>query len=506
MKYGFNTKVILLLLAPTLLSTTFAQWQTVEVDTITRVPGEYQTFHQSLAVDDDGTIYAIWRRRFRNPTRNCIQFSFKPQGSSWSAPMVVAKGYRRAAMVVDPHTGVQHILVRDLENESRVTHLAHMWISGAEIESEIVAIDSLRVSPHSAFVDQSGHLHVAWVAETVSRGFGMVYLTNMDSEWKKVIIDAIELYGFEIETGPQILVAPQNEVIIAYIHAGYGRANSFVLLKKQQDDWQVDNIPFSGNDFSERLVDVATDSSGGLHLMVSGWESEDLFGKTYYFFRSPEGLWQGPEELPQSAGPGLVTIQTDRFGKPHVVWESHSLFFPPGDTFYSYKDEAGEWQSQPIIEQRNQGGSVSPTFVMDAEGNGHLALVYFTSGRPESVHLVYMKSENLTTAVEPTRSSITPGAFELASSYPNPFRSQTNLKYHISAAGDVTLEVFDLSGRLIQRQVETHGQPGEHIISWNGKDRFENAVSKGVYFYRIHFLSSHGFRRAIGAGKLLKLQ
>ncbi len=487
-------------------SNVFAQWQSFEVDTITRVPSEYQTFHQSLTVEDDGTVYAMWRRRFRNPTRNCILLSFKPQGGSWSEPIVVAEGYRRAAMVVDRHTGVQHIFARDFDNEFRITHLNYLRRLGTEIESEIVATDSLRVSHHSVFVDQSGYLHVVWLTEISLRTVRVAYLTNKNGDWNKEIIDAIELYGFELEMGPQILVTDQNQVVIAYIRAGFGGANAFVLLKKQQKNWQVDNIPFSGNDFGERAVDIAADSSGGLHFVVSGWEGEDLFGKTYYFFRSPAGFWQGPEELPQSVGPGLISIQTDRFGNPHIVWESHSLFFPPGDAFYSYKNETGEWQSQPIIEQRNQGGSVSPTFVMDAEGNGHLVLVYFTNSRPDSAHLVYMKSENLVTAVEPTKSGKIPEAFELASNYPNPFRSQTRLQYHLGASGTVTLEVFDLSGRLIQRQVETHGQPGKHVISWNGKDRFENAVSNGVYFYWIHFLSSHGFCRAISAGKLLKLQ
>lgn len=75
----------------------------------------------------------------------------------------------------------------------------------------------------------------------------------------------------------------------------------------------------------------------------------------------------------------------------------------------------------------------------------------------------------------------------LHQNYPNPCNPSTTVSYYIPAAGMVTLEIFDPSGRLIVRLVNEVQERGEHSAAWGGLDVNANPVSSGMYFYRLSF-------------------
>jgi hypothetical protein len=55
------------------------------------------------------------------------------------------------------------------------------------------------------------------------------------------------------------------------------------------------------------------------------------------------------------------------------------------------------------------------------------------------------------------------------------------------AAGrfDVTLAVYDVSGRLVRRLLAGRRDPGEYAAEWNGLDEQGVEVSSSVYYYRL---------------------
>jgi hypothetical protein len=69
--------------------------------------------------------------------------------------------------------------------------------------------------------------------------------------------------------------------------------------------------------------------------------------------------------------------------------------------------------------------------------------------------------------------------------YPNPFNPSTAIKYYLPEKMDVTLEVYDLTGRLITRLVDERQEPGLHSVEWRGLDATGREVSAGVYIYRL---------------------
>jgi hypothetical protein len=73
-----------------------------------------------------------------------------------------------------------------------------------------------------------------------------------------------------------------------------------------------------------------------------------------------------------------------------------------------------------------------------------------------------------------------PMVASLEQNYPNPFNTSTNISYSLEEAGEVRLEVYDISGRRVATLADGYEQGGEHSVSWNGP-----GVSSGVYFYRL---------------------
>jgi len=75
--------------------------------------------------------------------------------------------------------------------------------------------------------------------------------------------------------------------------------------------------------------------------------------------------------------------------------------------------------------------------------------------------------------------------FKLNQNHPNPFNPTTTVSYSLDKDSDVSIAIYDLSGKLITTLLNKHQSQGEHSITWNGTDDFRNKVGAGVYFYQL---------------------
>ncbi len=73
-----------------------------------------------------------------------------------------------------------------------------------------------------------------------------------------------------------------------------------------------------------------------------------------------------------------------------------------------------------------------------------------------------------------------PNKVVLHQNYPNPFNPMTKIQYHLPQKAPVTLAVYDVNGRLIEKLVDKQQVAGRHQVSWNAAN-----YSSGLYFYRI---------------------
>jgi hypothetical protein len=76
---------------------------------------------------------------------------------------------------------------------------------------------------------------------------------------------------------------------------------------------------------------------------------------------------------------------------------------------------------------------------------------------------------------------IVPETVHLYSNYPNPFNPVTTIRFDVVETQHATsLQVFDISGRMVETLVNEKLKPGQHEMHWNATQH-----SSGVYFLRM---------------------
>ena len=70
--------------------------------------------------------------------------------------------------------------------------------------------------------------------------------------------------------------------------------------------------------------------------------------------------------------------------------------------------------------------------------------------------------------------------FNLISAYPNPFNPSTKLAFSIDTPSEIRLEIYDVSGKLVDNVTNGFYQSGLHVIEWNASEH-----SSGMYFVHL---------------------
>ncbi len=79
----------------------------------------------------------------------------------------------------------------------------------------------------------------------------------------------------------------------------------------------------------------------------------------------------------------------------------------------------------------------------------------------------------------------TPLIYSFKHPSPNPFVNNTTIAYSIAKPGNVSLNIYDISGRLIKTLVDEKKDAGVYSVRWNGSDDDKRQVAIGVYFIRL---------------------
>jgi ligand-binding sensor domain-containing protein len=81
--------------------------------------------------------------------------------------------------------------------------------------------------------------------------------------------------------------------------------------------------------------------------------------------------------------------------------------------------------------------------------------------------------------------SLVPYRLALFPCFPNPFNPETHIEYDLPEKGPVSLEIYDVTGRLVRTLVRAEQGTGSHAETWDGRDDEGGAVPSGVYLCRI---------------------
>jgi hypothetical protein len=256
---------------------------------------------------------------------------------------------------------------------------------------------------------------------------------------------------------------------------------------------------------------------------------------SYYEFTQPiadrltDEAWQelltgsAPPSLPVWTGSFRDTTRSLMNPQPsHYFWERDemlALFFsiwpqnPEVGDLVEMKVTATYYLTAPpeLVAVSSHGDTLSVDMTADHSTSDPYDFVYYfdTSGWSSGPVDVWVKATfetasfvlEHTFALQPGGVSV-PMAFRLLAAYPNPFNQATVISFAIpgESSHQVVLEVYNLLGQRVKTLVREPLSPGEHRVSWDGRDDAGRELSSGVYFCH---LESSGARKT---GKLVLLR
>ncbi|MCF7802658.1 MAG: T9SS type A sorting domain-containing protein [Candidatus Marinimicrobia bacterium] len=187
---------------------------------------------------------------------------------------------------------------------------------------------------------------------------------------------------------------------------------------------------------------------------------------------------------------GLPALQSDNFQEVTAT---------PGDHIFAFR----RWQEdQSVFCLLNMQDEYALTTLylpmsdlnLDAEKTYYLTeqltgQVY--SGKPaelDSLNMVmlgyqakmFVLADSVVTVETAPEPVSLPTEIMLAQNYPNPFNPATTIQYLLPEATDVTLTVYDVSGRIVETLVKKDQSQGQYTVKFNGQ-----RYPSGMYFYRL---------------------
>jgi flagellar hook assembly protein FlgD len=68
---------------------------------------------------------------------------------------------------------------------------------------------------------------------------------------------------------------------------------------------------------------------------------------------------------------------------------------------------------------------------------------------------------------------------------PNPFSAEATVSFELSARGPVSVQIYDVGGRLVRTLVDGVHDPGAYTVTWDGRSNAGTRVALGAYFFKI---------------------
>jgi glycosidase len=129
--------------------------------------------------------------------------------------------------------------------------------------------------------------------------------------------------------------------------------------------------------------------------------------------------------------------------------------------------------------------NATSTTITFGGGNAELTVNLPPYGFAVYVLDVVQRTLELPPLVGVTEDDNLPKTTALEQNYPNPFNPTTTIRFQVSNHADVSLQVFDILGRLVKTLVSEPLSAGSYSMTWDGTNSSGQEVGTGVYFYRL---------------------
>jgi hypothetical protein len=87
--------------------------------------------------------------------------------------------------------------------------------------------------------------------------------------------------------------------------------------------------------------------------------------------------------------------------------------------------------------------------------------------------------------------------FGMLENYPNPFNPTTRIEFSLGERAQVSMRIYDMSGKVVRTLVNETMSVGRHSASWNGEDEYGRPVASGIYVCRLEAAGKTALRKMV---------
>ncbi len=111
------------------------------------------------------------------------------------------------------------------------------------------------------------------------------------------------------------------------------------------------------------------------------------------------------------------------------------------------------------------------------------------TNQPKRITTINQRIENggvfVSLSTKPENKKLLIKGFALHHSYPNPFNPTTTINFSLNVDSYISIQIYDLNGKLIQDIISGYYSSGRYTVEWNGNDSNGTRVSSGLYIINL---------------------
>ena len=229
-----------------------------------------------------------------------------------------------------------------------------------------------------------------------------------------------------------------------------------------KDDLFLEKRIFSGDNSTILSKTETYFYQNCFHIQPNLWEEKPewkigidsvYYSSTFYDFDA-----DGDMDLISGTHDGRIKYFENIGGKTSPMWRQDTTAF----NSINVKSDA-----MPVLFDYD-GDNRPDIFIGDGEGN----IYYYNNQSESSVHI---------------KNNQIPVQLDIFPNYPNPFNPTTTITWELSSPGQVTIKIYDITGRLVKILLHAQLNTGLHNKIWDATDSKDNSVAAGIYIYKIEF-------------------
>ena len=330
---------------------------------------------------------------------------------------------------------------------------------------------------HTAIYDRQNHRMIVWSGQG-SGFYNDAWAFDLTTHtWQELTASGVkpnQRYGSAAVYDPV-----NHSLIIAAGFTDAGRFNDTQSLRLASNEW-VNLTPAGAKPVPRCLHTASYDAMRRRMMLYAGQSSGAL--NDFWAFDLTSNTWMELAFTPRPPG---------RFFSSSVVAGDQLLIFGGSSGSQSLNDT---WAFD--LEQ-NRWSEVSAAGTPPEKRNGHTAVylpaqraMMIFGGTGASLYNDVWVLENIAVGVKDDVHL--PLRIALHQNYPNPFNPSTTIRFAVDRESLVTLQVFDLFGRIVATLADERLPAGTFTRAWNAR-----GLPSGPYYYRLRANGSSQTRMLI---------